>query len=96
MTNQVAKEAEEKAEAPKLRLNLTSQEWENWKSSWARYKRITGLTDQLDSVYSLWGCFTCELEMVAFDDKLDQDADLEQYEERIIKRRGRGGGGGLE
>ena len=46
------------AKAPKLKMNLTAQEWERWRSSWAWYKHYNGLTDQRNCVYSLWGCFS--------------------------------------
>ena len=61
-------------------MNLTNQEWECWKSSWARYKRYTGLTDQRNSVYKLWGCFSQELEM------LDGENRLGDSEEQFLKR----------
>ena len=37
-------------------------------------------------MYNLWGCFTCKLEMLALVDKLDKDADLNEDEERFLKR----------
>ena len=46
----------------------------------------TGLTDQRDSVYSLWGCFTPKLKILALDNKLDEDADLNEDEERFHKQ----------
>ena len=41
------------------------------RSSWNR------LTDQHDSVYNLWGCFSQELEIADNGDGLVDDADLD-------------------
>ena len=73
-----AKEVKERTNIPKLGVNQTDQEWEIWKSSWAGYKRDTSLMDQREAVYSLWGCLTLKLEMLAFDDKLDKNAYLDK------------------
>ena len=37
-------------------------------------------------MYSLWSLFTHELVMVAFDDKLDEDADIDEDEEQFLKQ----------
>ena len=81
-----AKEVGGRTEAPKLGVNQTNQEWERWKSCWAKCKLGTGLTDQWDSVYSLWGCSIRKLKMLAFDDKLEEDANLGEDEEQFLKR----------
>ena len=81
-----AKEMEGKTKVPKPGINQTSKEWKKWKSSWTRYKRDTGITNQRYSVYSLWGCFTRKLEMMALNDMLHKDLDLDEDEERFLKR----------
>ena len=42
--------------------------------------------DQRDFVQSFWGCFTHKLRMLTFDDKLDEEADLNKNEEQFFKR----------
>ena len=47
--------SEKRANAPKLELKLTAQEWKRWRSSWARYKRYIRLTDQYACMDHRWG-----------------------------------------
>ena len=72
--------------APKLEMNLATQEWERWRSSWARHNCYTGLTDSRDCVYSLWGCFSQKVEMGASGDRLGDNADLNKDEEQFLER----------
>ena len=111
----LAEVAGKRAKAPKLKMNQTAEEWDRWRSSWAKYKRYnrptehhgsfshaiatvcmssgtasiqssrkqptkvdTGLTEQRNSVYSLWGFLTRKFEMQAYDAKLEKDAYLNE------------------
>ena len=55
----------QKAEAPKLDMILTAQEWERWKSNWLMYKRYSILEDHHDCVFNLWACFSHDLDIAA-------------------------------
>ena len=37
-------------------------------------------------MYILWGCFICKLERLALNNKLDEDADLDENKERFLKQ----------
>ena len=52
-TNMVTPGETAKAESPKLEMDLTAQEWERWRSSWAKYKLYTRPMEQHDCKYLL-------------------------------------------
>ena len=37
-------------------------------------------------MYSLWVCFTCKLELLALDNKRDEEGDLDKDKEQFLKR----------
>ena len=55
---EAAKEREEQTKVPKLGINKTSQEWEKWRSSWARYKLVSAhrLSDPQEDHYRGMHC----------------------------------------
>ena len=46
--DRLAEMVKEKAEAPKLGMDLTAQKWDRWRSRWARYKCYNRIQEHHD------------------------------------------------
>ena len=58
---------------PKLRPNLTLQEWTKGDSKWATYKGYIGMTNKYILMYHIWNSFSPELYAAATATGFDED-----------------------